>query len=503
MKVLLIHPYVTTINPYIVLTEPLGLAYLAAYLEGYDLKILDLFALGFNEVKRVGSLYRKGISDPNRIINMIKGYNPDLIGITCNFTTYASDVFEIAKLVKDNFSNIPVILGGAHATMDAENILKNNPAIDVVVRGEGEVTFRKTIEAMDTGKNLNGLEGISYRDNGFVVSNQKRDLIEDLNILPLPDRKKIPLDSYLKTNSLALPFTKRKPIATLMTSRGCPYDCIFCSTKVVWRRQWRPRSPEKVIEEIELLVKEYGAKEIAINDDQFMSDTNRVSCICDLLINKNLNVTLSIPSGTSVWLANYELLKKMKSAGFYRLCFPIETGNEKTLFFIRKPVNLAKARDTIRLANRLGMWTQGNFIIGFPYETKEEIATTIKYAFKSGLDYAIFFIAKPYMGSELFEIFKQEGLVQEIAKGSNVEKANYDTKTIKAAELQVIRDKASRRYFFIKILFYLNPINFYKYLLPKISSAEDFQYTVKILFRVIVRVMREKFVYSRYDNLAQ
>lgn len=493
MRILLIHPYVTSDSPNTILTEPLGLACLASYLnDGHEVEILDLFALGFDEIKKVGTLYRKGLSDANQIISLIGNYDPEIVGITCNFTAYASDAFEIAKLTRDHFKNILIIIGGAHVSMDAENTLKHNNSIDIVVRGEGEITFKEIVESLENGKRFELINGISYKNKmGEIKTNPDRELIENLNVLPVPDRKKLQMDFYLKTNSLAMPFAKREPVATIITSRGCPYNCVFCSTKAVWRRKWRPRSPEKVIEEIRMLVKDYGVKEVAILDDQFIVNRKRVNQICDMLIENDLNITLSIPSGTSIWIVDKNLLRKMKKAGFYRLCFPIESGNKKTLEFIKKPVNLVKAKEIIKLANKIGIWTQGNFIIGFPYETRAEMQTTINYAYHSGLDYALFFIAKPYAGSEMYEICKKEGLLTNIFRGSNIESADYDTKTMKASEIQVIRDNASRSYLFYKIKFYINPLNFYNYLLTKLSCKEDLSYAIKILIMIIKKTLKE------------
>jgi len=248
----------------------------------------------------------------------------------------------------------------------------------------------------------------------------------------------------------------------------------------MWRRHWRPRSTSNVIREIEYLVNEYGIKEIAIQDDQFIIDRQRVHEICDAIIQSKLKISLSIPSGTSIWLVDYDLLKKMKKAGFYRLCFPIETGNERTLKFIRKPVNLAKVKETIRLVNGLGYWTQGNFILGFPHETREEIQETISYAYNSGLDYVMFFIAKPYAGSEMYEIYKNEGLLGEVVRSSHIERSDYDTKTMKAEELNEIYKKAVMGFWAHKIIFYLKPLNFYNYVLPKFRSFGDIQYAFKI-----------------------
>lgn len=494
MKILLIHPYISSNNRFTVLTEPIGLLCLASYMEesGYEVEILDLYARGVDSIVKRGKLYTKGVSDKPTIIQLVRGYRPDLIGITCNFTEYAPDAFELAKLIKSNI-NVLLVIGGAHVSMDAEDTLRQNEAIDVVVRGEGEIVFKRLIEAVECGRTFDNIEGITYKNNkGEIISNPKQTLIKDMDTLPIPDRSKIPMNIYLRTNSMALQFIKKEPVATIMTSRGCPFNCIFCSSKAMWERKWRPRSPEKVLEEIEALVTDFGVNEVAIYDDQFIVDKRRVERLCDLLIERKLDISLSIPSGTSVWLAGEKLLKKMKRAGFYRLCFPIETGNENTMKFIKKPINLKDTKKLIKIANRIGFWTQGNFIIGFPYESKEEIRSTIKYAYDSGLDYAFFYIAQPCAGSEMYEIFKKEGLLMNIARLSNVERAGYDTKTMKAHELQFIRNRASSWYLPRKLLTYMNPINFYNMLLPKLSSIDDIRYALKIFIKIIKKAFRDK-----------
>ncbi len=331
------------------------------------------------------------------------------------------------------------------------------------------------------------IEGITYRnDQGKIISNPDRKLIEDLNSLPKTSRKYIDMEVYKKTNSVALPFAKSTPVATIMTSRGCPYDCIFCSTKVMWRKDWRSPEMDHIISEIEDLVHNYGIKEIAIMDDQFVMKKERIKDFCDCLEERNLNITLSVPSGTSIWLVDFELLKRMKEVGFYRLCFPVETGCQKTLDFIQKPVKLDKVKETIRFTTQLGFWTQGNFIIGFPYETPEEIEETIRYAYDSGLDYAFFFVAKPYAGSEMYEVAKEEGLVPNIIRASHIQQSDYDTTTLKAAELNEIHRKAVGGFLVHKLKFYLTPKNFVNYLLPKLKSFSDIKYACKIVYALIM-----------------
>ncbi len=497
MNVVLIHPYITSRHPDEKLGEPLGLVCLASYLEHVfggkvSVHVLDLFALGQGASRPKDGMFVCGLGDRPAIVDQLTALAPDLIGIQCNFTAYANDAFEIAAVAKSACPTIPVVIGGAHVTMEPENVLREHSAIDFVVCGEGELTLEELVRALSEGgpEDCRKIEGLCYRgEDGSVVLNTRRELIPDLNVLPMPDRKYIDMEFYKNINRRLLPFTRKTPAAAIMTSRGCPFDCVFCSTKIMWRRKLRALSAERAVQEIEHLVRDYGVREIAIYDDQFVMDKERVHRICDMLIARRLGISLSIPAGTSIWLVDEALLRKMKQAGFYRLCFPIESGNLNTLKFIRKPIKLDQVKEKIRLASRIGFWTQGNFIIGFPYETREEIAETIRYAYDSGLDYPIFFIAKPYAGSELTGIMKKEGLLRENITYSNIEHSSLDTKTMSARELNEIHDKAVRGLIRHKLFFYLKPGNMITFLVPKVRSWDGISYTLKVLWsglRVIV-----------------
>jgi radical SAM superfamily enzyme YgiQ (UPF0313 family) len=322
---------------------------------------------------------------------------------------------------------------------------------------------------------------------GTVISNPPRDLIKNMAMLPIPDRKFIDMERYKLLNKEVVWYVRKEPVATIMTTRGCPYNCIFCSTKVVWKRRWRPQSLEVVFKEIEMLISEYGIREIVINDDQFMVKKNRVHEFCDYFINNGLDISFTLDSGTSPWLVDNELLAKMRKAGFYALRFPIESGNEPTLKFIRKPVNLQNSKELIVKANKLGYWTSANFIIGFPHETREQIMQTIRFAYDSALDFTSFLIAKPNAGSDLYKIFKKEGLLnQNVVHASHFYRSDYDTTTMTSDELNRILAKASGGWFIHKFFFYLKPKNFYYHLLPKLKSLDDFCYFFKVcgmLFR--------------------
>ena len=488
MNIVLIHPYITVRDPHTYLSEPLGLVCLATYLkqvfqEEITVHILDLYALGANIPVAKDDLHVLGIHDENFIKAELEIFKPDLIGITCNFTAYALDSLEVASIVKRVFPYVPVVLGGAHATIEAENLLNNNQSIDYIIRNEGEITLEYLIKTLQGKYVIEKVDGLTYKNtDNMIVSNQGRELITNLDLLPIPDRSLIDMKRYQYYTKNCYWYIRQDPAATITTSRGCPYNCVFCSTKVMWQRKWRPRSLEQVFEEIECLVSRYGIREIIIIDDQFFAEKKRIMDFCDYFIARDLGISFWYESGTSPWLLDKELLVKMRQAGFYALRLTIESGSEETLKFIRKPINLDKMKELINLGNALGYWTSANFIIGFPYETREEIYKTIRYAYSSALDYAFFFIAKPHAGSDLYEIYKNEGLLeQNVIRSSYYYASDHDTTMMKADELNVIMNKASNAWFIHKAVFFMNPINFYKHLLSKMKSFDDWKYFIKII----------------------
>lgn len=486
MNILLIHPYIYSSQADIYLNEPLGLVCLASYLEAKakkprNIEILDLYARGYDQVSSEGNYYKVGISTPDKIVELVSKFQPDVIGVTCNFTTYSKGVFELVNLLKEKIPEPLLVMGGAHVTMDAENVLESQCKADLVVRGEGEETFNELIECLENKKDYSNLLGITFRKNGRVISNEKRPLIADLNELPIPNRKYIDQEIYSQINKKMYFLSKGKRVASIMTSRGCPFKCVFCSTKVVWERNFRPRSSALVYKEMQRLVKEYDIDEFLINDDQFYLQKDRVLELCDMLVKNRIRVHFNVASGSSVWLLDESLLKKLKKAGLYRITLPMESGNVQTLKYISKPINLDKARKMIQQANSLGLWTYANFIVGFPYETKEDIQATIDYVNKSGLDYATYFIAKPYAGSEMYEHFRKEGLLKGEIDPTTMGEVGHDIVHMSAEELQALRDKAQGMYMKYVMANYLSPSFFIKYLYPKINSIDGLVYFLKAL----------------------
>ncbi|RKZ50612.1 MAG: hypothetical protein DRR16_00735 [Candidatus Parabeggiatoa sp. nov. 3] len=506
MNIILIHPYIVVRNLDIHMSEPLGLVSLATYLahifgEEINVSILDLYAMGTDNPKPKGNMYVKGIDDEAQIHAEMSKAKPDIIGITCCFTGYFAEALEVAAMAKRLYPSVPIVIGGAHATLDAKSILRDNSFVDFIVCHEGEITLEQLVRSLRGELPIESVDGLCFRayDN-MVVENSPRKLISDLDILPIPDRKFIDMEFYKRYNHRLFNFSRKKPIATIMTSRGCPYKCVFCCSKNMWKRQYRSRGLAQVFKEIEMLVSEYGIREICILDDQFIMKKERIYEFCDYFISDDkkgnkLGIALSNIAGISAWLADDDiLLDKMRKAGFYKMTVPIETGNAETLKFIQKPIDLEQIGRLITKANKLGYWTGAFFIIGFPYETKEQIMETVNFAYNSEVDFAHFFVAQPYIGTELYDIFQQEQLLgKEIIQGTFIFHGWHDTLKMTADELNEIQAKASRGWIAHKFFFYLKPKNFLNSLWPKFKTLADFRYSFGVFWMLISRNIKDMF----------
>lgn len=495
MNIVLVHPYITVRSRDTHLSEPLGLVCLATYLEEVfgewvSVNILDLYALGADRPARRGDMYVKGIDEKEAIKQKLERMKPDLIGITCCFTGYIEDALNVARIAKGIYPEVPVVMGGAHVTIEAKSILENNSFVDFVIRNEGEITLEMLIRSLNGEVNIFDINGLCFRDeNNTIIINPPRELISNLDDLPIPNRKFVNMEHYKRANYNLFNFSRKKPIATIMTSRGCPYECIFCCTKNIWKRKWRPRSLENVFEEIEQLHHQYGIMEFVVLDDQFILNKKRINDFCDYFIRRDLNISFSNVAGISAWLADDdEILKKMRLAGFYKITLPIESGNDETLKIIKKPVDLEQVKRLVVKANKLGYWTGGFFIIGFPRETREKILETVRFAYESNLDFAHFFVAQPYLGTELYEMYKMENLLGDsIIPGTFIFHGWHDTVTMKAEELNRIQAKASGGWLLHKILYYIKPHNFKASLYPKFETMEDFRYSFGVFFMLLYR----------------
>jgi radical SAM superfamily enzyme YgiQ (UPF0313 family) len=482
VKVLLVNPYLTgaTHNEAAFPLGPISLvSYVRREIPDCTIEFVDLVARsgGKSGPSRRGRRY--GPSD-GEIRAIMAAYQPDIVGVSSMFTSYYVDSYETAHLMREIFPNAFLVLGGAHVSYDIDESLRRTPA-DAVVINEGEVTFAELIRAVRDGRDLHEVAGIAFKDraSAAIVHTPKRLNYPTLDDFPRPAYEEVDYDFYSDA-MIRNQLLKGNRVATIFTSRGCPYDCVFCSTKVMWTRKWRAQSAERVFEDIRYLVETFGVDEIVVNDDSFIVDRKRVTQICDLIIESGLKINLHIQAGVTVWLLTIPLLEKMVQAGLYRLRLPLETGSKETLPYVNKPVDLDASRELVPHLHKLGLWTSANFIVGFPEETREQIWQTIRYAEASTIDDVSYLIAQPYSGADMYADFERLGLLKNRIDQSSVTHTLYDTVTLKAHEIQALKDEADRRFLKLTLKRLLSPTFLVTTLWPKVNSFSKFRYALKI-----------------------
>jgi len=482
------------------LQPPLGLVSIATYLSlrNWDVKIIDCYAEGFDSISYHNGYKRIGLHG-KKIVRCIDSYKPNIIGIGCNFTNFIRGLLKLAEVCKENFPSIPIIVGGVHPTMDAVNIIKDKN-IDIVVRGEGEKTLEEICERYIRGDKLTFVQGTVSKHNGKVIVNPFRNPIEPLDELPVPSYKHLKMGIYLEDQikNRTIPFAKKVPVGFIVTSRGCIHNCSFCSTSVMFRK-FRFHSPAYIVKEIKYLIDEYGIKEVAFYDDCFNGSIERVEKISNMLVDKKITIPWTVPPGLLIDKITTKLLLKMKRSGFYQVCFPLITGSSETTRYVGRPLDIKKAKDIVIECNKLGIRTIGNFIIGFPYETEEQIEETINYALNSDLDIINVYICQPHVGTKIYDIFKKNSwLTEKDNTGSNYFFTKYNTRYFKAEELNKIQKQFYTRFIKRRIYSFFTIRGFYMHIFLKASSPSDIIYLLKILFRFIkVCIEKRTFIFFK------
>lgn len=483
MKIVLVKPPQTGSNLRRQMSafEPLGLEYLSAWIKkfGFKATIIDAH-VDRREIKQLdNSVFRVGMSLDN-IRKRLIAESPAIMGVSCLFREYSYDVVDIVNLAKQILPDAYIILGGQDAATRPEFYF-NFTKPDLIVFGEGELTLQDILQRLRDNETLNGIPGTIELKENKIFRNVERARIKDLDDLPFPERN---LSFYLDTHiqKISFPFAKKTPAVIIQSSRGCVMKCAFCDIISVWK-QWTSRSPKNIVDEIETLNKNYGVNEFCFIDDNFMLDKERVKNICREILDRKLNVSFEVYPGISVWTIDEGIITLLMRAGLYRICLPIESGSTRTLRFIGKPVDLNKTKAMIKYCIGLGLYTYGNIIIGFPFETKEEIKESIRWAFETDLDMVHFLLAEPYDGASMFSIYKNNGWIK-LENKDRFEMRLFRTKFFDIQELNKMRNNAQLRYFLHKMLKILNPLAFRRIFWPKINSIAKFRYFTKILFLV-------------------
>ncbi len=408
---------------------PSGLLSLASFLESKGVKV---------------KLYDAQVATAP-LVDEIRGFKPDLVGITCT-TALVYSMMHTAKLIKENF-DIPIVVGGVHPTVLPDETLGDKD-VDFVVRGEGEITTYELLKSLKTRKFKNIL-GLSYMSKGKAVHNPPRPLIKNLDDLPYPAYHLIEFDKF--KSSPDLDFGSRMMV--VYGSRGCPYNCIFCANRVLTNRRWRARSVKNLMGEIDILIKKYDINFIMMGDNDFTVNREWAMDFCRQYIKSGYS-HIGWEANVRADQVDDELLALMKRAGCKLILLGLESGVQRILDMMHKQITLEQAETAVRKIKKAGMLVRASFILGMPSETRAESLQTIRFAKKLPLDQVRFAVATPFPGTELFDLAKEDGMKEiddwtkfSLMVGYTGHDPVYVPKGRTAQEIKALQRKANMEFF--------------------------------------------------------
>ncbi|MAG77815.1 B12-binding domain-containing radical SAM protein [archaeon] len=440
MKILLINPNLSAADRYGKSLgkvgpscEPLGLAYIAAVIRekrSDEIKILDgiPFNLSLDDIKKE-----------------VEDYKPDVIGITF-LTPMFVHVKKLIEAVKE-VSEAKIVVGGPHLTIMPMDTLKDIPQVDFGVVGEGEETFPELCDAFEGKLELKDVKGIVYRDDGIKMT-AMRNFVDNIDDCPLPARDLLPMESYVPAPT----YYQRTPTFLVLTSRGCPFRCVYCSK--IGGRKYRHHSIERVLKEVNVLIDEYKAKEIIFRDDTFTVNRKFAMDLCNVLIENGINKKIKWTCMTRVTLVDKEILSLMKKAGCWSIHFGIESGSQRLLKLIKKDIDLNQAKKAVKWCREVGIETKAFFMLGLPTETKEESEQTIRFTRDLDPDMIQVTLTVPYPGTELYNMAKEDGTLNSMNWEDYQTWAGWADKDLvfvpkgrEAKELKEMQKRAMREFF--------------------------------------------------------
>ena len=369
---------------------PIGLAFLSAYLKerGHEVSLIDMQGL---------------LMDSEELATQLAAYRPDLVGVTA-MTPTVPEALRVAAISRKVAPHAPVVLGGVHPTLDPAGVLADEN-VDYVIRGEGEEAMAALTEALATGAAPDDIDGVSFRRDGEPVIKGKAPLIADLNTLPLPDYEAFPVERYIEHNR----HLRSIRGISMIVSRGCPFQCTFCAVHQTMGRNWRIKSPQRVVDELVALKERHQLEGVWFKDSIFNLNREWVREFCRLMIEQRVDVAWQ--ALTRIDLIDEEELKLMKRAGLTQLDLGIETGSPKSLVRLKKGITVDKIREKVRLAKR-HVKVFGFFMIGIPGEDETDVQQTFALAKDLELDRWTWSIYSPLPGSTLYEELIAEGRIE-------------------------------------------------------------------------------------------
>ena len=440
MKILILKPRVSVMCDRVVV-PPLGPLYLSSALKraGYsEVRVLHLNALGMDETAAAREL---------------SSWRPDIVGLSA-ITAEAKSMHELASAAKRLLPEALVVAGGPHPTGYVRDCMEN-PAIDIAVRGEGELTLPEIVRGREGGSPFDELKGITYRRGGEIVSNPERELVEDLDTLPFPDWDAVDLRRYAQFVPQA-PVHYKTPYMTVATSRGCPFHCTFCHN--THGKKFRAHSAARVLDELRVLHDRFGFRHIEIIDDIFNWDRRRTVDIMQGIVSGGMKLKLYMANGVRADILDREVIDLFARAGVVFLCAGVETASPARQEAIRKRIGFAELKPMLDYAVEKRIFTHSLFMIGFPGETAGEVLDTVRFARGLKSHTALFSFVCAYQGTELGDQLQDKNAV--ITPENDMSSALSSVSFVNCSPI------VSWRLILIKqlanILFFLNPARIWR-----------------------------------------
>jgi radical SAM superfamily enzyme YgiQ (UPF0313 family) len=372
---------------------PLGILYIATILrdqEGIEVEVLDQAAEGYTNEQAAEWALRQ---------------DPDVLGFSA-LASSGKTAARIAQKVKEHNPNITTVFGNYYATFNDQRIHTSYPQVDIIVRGEGEETTRQLAHVLQNKSSLKKVNGITFRENGKIISTPDRPLIKNIDALPIPDRALLKAEYH---STLIGAIGAPKKFTTILSSRGCPYHCRFCGCQKIVHGTWRPRSVENTLEELRLLTGE-GYRQFLFVDDSFTINQKRITTLCRRIAEERMDIEWICEGRVNH--ASYELMHSMVKAGCRIIYFGVESANQRILDYYQKQITPQQSKTAIQTTRKAGMdIIVGSFIVGAPTETRQEIENTLKFALKTPLDVPQYNILGIFPGMAIWDEFKEKGYI--------------------------------------------------------------------------------------------
>jgi anaerobic magnesium-protoporphyrin IX monomethyl ester cyclase len=371
---------------------PLGILYLGTILKdkSHEIHIIDHGVENTSLKKTAQWVLRK---------------NPEIVGLS-TLTSSGTVASELSKYLKYQNPDIKIVWGGIHATFNAPNILEKYPFVDYIIRKEGDRAFPQLLDAIEKEDQIRGVNGISFKNDDKIISTPDSTPIRNLDTLPFPDRKLLKLKYISEINGI----TFSKNFTSILSSRGCPFSCKFCCCSSFADRLWRSRSPENVVEELELLESQ-GYEQVVFVDDNLTLNEKRMIKICRLI--KKRKITIEWFCEGRVDQSSYEMLKWMKRAGCRVIYFGIENAVDRILEYYNKNVTFSHSINAVKKAKKAGLDVIGTYVLGAPTESENEIKRTILSAQKLGIDFPQFNILAATPGMPIWKELMDKGYLKD------------------------------------------------------------------------------------------